>query len=78
MDTSTLSPSTPQISDPSAPVLAPVPPLAQARELLNKLHDTVMDATARDRIYSRRELRRRASHLNRKLRGLLDLIGQMG
>ncbi|MFT3773774.1 MAG: hypothetical protein QM820_51025 [Minicystis sp.] len=78
MDTSTSSTLTPQISDEPSPALAPVPPLAQARELLSKLHDTVMDATARDRIYSRRELRRRASHLNRKLRGLLDVIGQMG
>jgi len=44
--------------------------LAELHKHLRALHDTVMDATSPERVYSRRELRRRACRLTKRLRSL--------
>jgi len=57
-----------------APVakLPPAVALAEFHKHLQALHDTVMDATSPERVYSRRELRRRACRLAKRLRSLLE------
>ena len=48
--------------------------LTEVRELTVALHATSMDATARARVHSRKELRRRLSKLTKRLHGLIDTV----
>jgi hypothetical protein len=47
---------------------------AEMREVVTALQEATLDATARDRVHSRRELRRRLGKLMKRLSGLVDSV----
>ena len=49
--------------------------VANTRAMVDTLHDAALDATARDRVFSRLELRRRVCKVARALRAQLDAVG---
>ena len=48
--------------------------LGEARELTANLHAAAMDATSSERVYSRKELRKRFCRLTRRLGALFDAL----
>ncbi len=50
----------------------------ETRELLKGLHATGIDAAAKHRVHSRKELRKRVSRLTRKLNAMLDAVQSPG
>lgn len=47
---------------------------AEVLTLTTALHEAGMDATSRDRVHSRKELRRRLSKLMKQLHGMLEMV----
>ena len=76
MNSSTPSTSASQVSVQKGPLDGPSLSqwLTETRELTGVLHEVAMDATSPERVHSRKELRRRASRLTRRLRVLFDAL----
>jgi hypothetical protein len=49
--------------------------VANTRAMVDTLHEVALDATAKDRVFSRLELRRRACKVSKALRAQLDALG---